>query len=177
MTKKIRIFVIVIVLLCAALMAFQHSPLYRKALWYFAVAQENKSPYKLSKFSINVPRDWIVSGENTIVYDYGKLTVHFASFDNGHVEDRLLSLISFREKKGIKSTKLTYRVGCKSADASMTESTYNNTKIESVDVAVEPDVMISASFIVDSDLPKLKELFTSFLSNNVVCVESSPSQK
>lgn len=176
MTSKTRIFAITIGLLFVLVVAFKYSPLYRKVLWN-SVALENKRPIKLSTLSINVPRDWVVIGENTFDYDYGKLVVHFASIGTGNVEDKLSSIKAAKVTKNIKTKKETYRVGCKSSNASVTESAVDKTKIENVLIAVEPDVLIYADFIVDSDLVKRKELFASFLSKNVECVESSTSQK
>ena len=175
MTKKARTFAIIVGLLLVAVLAFKYSPLYRKVLWR-SVALENKSPIKLSNLSINVPRNWIVIGENTFDYDYGKLVVHFASIGTGRVENKLWSIKASKEKKNVITTKVTYQVGCKNSNGFIEESNVDKTKMESVLIAVEPDVLIYADFIVDSDLTKRKALFASFLNNNVSCVESKGKQ-
>jgi hypothetical protein len=176
MTKKMRTTAIILVMLLVAVLAFKNSPLYRKVLWH-SVALEDKGPFKLSNLSISVPKDWVVLGENTFDYDYGKLVIHFASISTGHVEGKLESIKAVKEKKNIKTTAVTYLVGCKNSHALIEESVVDKTKMETVLIAVDPDILINADFIVDSGLEKRKEVFANFLSKNVSCVESSNNLK
>jgi hypothetical protein len=177
MTKKMRTVAIIAVMLLVALLAFKYSPLYRKVLWH-SVALENKGPFRLSNLSINVPKDWVVIGENTFDYDYGKLVVHFASIGTGHVKDKLKAIKAAKEEKNVKATDVTYLIGCKkNARGIIEESTVDKTKMENVLIAVDPDILIYADFIADSDLAKRKEILANFLSKNVVCVDSSTSLK
>lgn len=172
MKKKLTLLVVGIVLLLS-IKIFLSSSLFRE--WIGRSSQTKPSgPLAVSNLSITPPKGWIMVGRNTFDYDHGRLVVHFAQIEN------VRQMLAAQIKHNGKSPKFThviekYVVGCKTATGLSTQHDLDKGKVESIYIAVEPDVLVSVNLMVDSALQQRKQELAAFLSDNVKCV--APSEK
>jgi hypothetical protein len=174
MKKKLTLLVVGIVLLLSIKMLLSSS-LFREWIWR-STAVKPSDTLLVSNLSITPPKGWIITGENTLDYDHSRLLVHFAQ-----IED-VRKMLAAQKEHNEKTQKVThevekYVVGCKTATGVSAQHDANKGKVESIYIAVEPDVLVSVNIIVDADLQQRKEKLATFLADNVKCVAPSATPK
>ncbi len=174
MKKKLTLLVVGIVLLLSIKM-FLSSSLLRE--WVRGpTAAKPGGPFAVSNLLITPPKGWITIGGNTFDYDHGRLVVHFAQ-----IED-VRKMLAAQKEHNEKTRKVTqviekYVVGCKTAMGVSEQHDLNKGKVESIYIAVEPDVLVSVNLIVDAALQQRKRELATFLADNVKCVAPSATPK
>jgi hypothetical protein len=174
MQKKLTLLIVGIVLLLSIKM-FLSSSLLREWVWRSNAAKPS-GQLAVSNLSITPPKGWIIIGENTFDCDYGRLVVHFAKIEDA---EKMLAAQKEHNEKTQKVIPVIekYVVGCKTATGISVQHDLNKGKVESIYIAVEPDVLVSVNLIVDAALQQRKQKLATFLADDVKCVAPTATPK